>query len=60
MLMSKNSNKMKYINAMRYFGLKSIQEAKGGHVGMTISAAPITYTLFTKFINLNGKDGKWI
>ncbi|MGL5617816.1 MAG: transketolase [Metamycoplasmataceae bacterium] len=54
------NNEMKYINAMRYFGLKAIQEAKGGHVGMAISAAPITYTLFTKFINLNHKDGKWI
>lgn len=50
----------KAINAIRYIGLKSIQEAKGGHVGMTISAAPITYTLYTKFININPKDGKWI
>ncbi len=54
------SKETKFINAMRYFGLKSIQEAKGGHVGMTMSAAPITYTLFTKFINLNPKNAKWI
>jgi transketolase len=52
------SKETKFINAMRYFGLKSIQEAKGGHVGMTMSAAPITYTLFTKFINLNPKNAK--
>ena len=57
--MSKNKE-LEYINAIRYFGLKSIQEAKGGHVGMTMSAAPITYTLFTKFININKNDGKWI
>ena len=50
----------KAINAIRYIGLKAIQEAKGGHVGMTISAAPITYTLYTKFININPSDGKWI
>lgn len=48
------------IGAMRYIGLKAIQCAYGGHVGMTISAAPITFTLFTKFINLNPNDGKWI
>lgn len=48
------------IGAIRYLGLKSIQQAKGGHVGMTISAAPITYTLFTKFININPENGKWI
>lgn len=48
------------IGAIRYLGLKAIQIAQGGHVGMTISAAPITFTLFTKFINLNPNDGKWI
>lgn len=55
-----NEFNKKAINAIRYIGLKAIQEAKGGHVGMTISAAPITYTLYTKFINLNPEDGKWI
>ncbi len=58
--MFKNSFENKAINAMRYVGLKSIQAAKGGHIGMTISAAPITFTLFTKFININPNDGKWI
>ena len=46
----KNDLNHQAIGAIRYIGLKAIQEAKGGHVGMTISAAPITYTLFTKFI----------
>lgn len=58
--MKKNSIDYKSINAMRYLGLKSIQSAKGGHVGMTISAAPITYVLYTKFIKINPHDGKWI
>lgn len=57
---TKNDLNHKAIGAIRYIGLKAIQEAKGGHVGMTISAAPITYTLFTKFIKLNPQDGKWI
>ena len=56
----KNDLNHQAIGAIRYIGLKAIQEAKGGHVGMTISAAPITYTLFTKFIKLNPRDGKWI
>lgn len=57
---TKNDLSHKAIGAIRYIGLKAIQEAKGGHVGMTISAAPITYTLFTKFIKINPKNGKWI
>lgn len=50
----------KAINAIRYIGLKSIQEAKGGHIGMAISAAPITYTLYTKIMNINVENGKYI
>lgn len=57
---TKNDLNHKAIGAIRYIGLKAIQEAKGGHVGMTISAAPITYTLFTKFIKINPANGKWI
>lgn len=58
--MIKNSFDAKAVGAIRYIGLKAIQAAKGGHVGMTISAAPITYTLFTKFIKINPNDSKWI
>lgn len=58
--MIKNDFDKKAIGAIRYIGLKGIQIAGGGHVGMTISAAPITYTLFTRFIKLNPHDGKWI
>lgn len=57
---TKNDLNHKAIGAIRYIGLKVIQEAKGGHVGMTISAAPITYILFTKFIKINPENGKWI
>lgn len=57
---TKNDLNHKAIGAIRYIGLKAIQEAKGGHVGMTISAAPITYILFTKFIKINPENGKWI
>ncbi len=57
---TKNDLNHKAIGAIRYIGLKAIQEAKGGHVGMTISAVPITYVLFTKFIKINPENGKWI
>ncbi len=56
----KNDLNHQAIGAIRYIGLKAIQEAKGGHVGMAISAAPITYILFTKFIKINPENGKWI
>ncbi len=58
-MISNNFDK-KAVGAIRYIGLKAIQNAKGGHIGMTISAAPIAYTLYTKFVNINPNDGKWI
>lgn len=50
----------KYLNAMRSVALQSILNAGQGHTGMAISAIPLIYSLYTKNININIKDGKWI
>ncbi len=50
----------KYVTAMRSIALQAIQKAGQGHTGMAISAAPINYTLFTKFINICKDNPKWI
>lgn len=54
------SNDLKYINAIRALGIQSIYNAKQGHPGMTISAAPLTYSIYTKNINITNIDPKWI
>lgn len=50
---------IKYINAMRIISLEVIHIAKQGHVGMSMSAAPLTYALYTKHINITDKNPKW-
>lgn len=50
----------KYINSMRLISLHAIKKASQGHAGMSMSAAPITYTLFTKHIHLSKENPKWI
>lgn len=50
----------KNINAMRLLSLHAIKLAKQGHVGMSMSAAPLTYTLYTEHINIFKDDPKWI
>lgn len=50
----------KNIIAMRALALNAIKKAGQGHTGMAISAAPLTYTLYTKFININKSNPKWI
>lgn len=48
------------IATMQSLALDSINNAKGGHLGMAIGAAPITYTLYTKQMNINLQNPKWI
>lgn len=49
-----------FINAIRSMGLQAIMQAKQGHPGMTISAAPINYAIFTIGMNITDKNPKWI
>lgn len=50
----------KYVNAMRSLALQAIMKAGQGHTGMAMSACPINYTLYTKFINIAKGQPKWI
>ncbi|MBW0596310.1 transketolase [Mycoplasma anatis] len=56
------SNKLekKLVASMQGIALDSINKAGQGHIGMAIGAAPITYTLFGKHLNINQNDPKWI
>ncbi len=50
----------KYINAMRSLALQAIMKAGQGHTGMAMSACPINYTLYTRFIKIAKGQPKWI
>lgn len=45
---------------LKGLALDIIQNAKGGHPGSTLSAAPIIYTLYTKHIKVNPSMYDWI
>jgi transketolase len=49
----------KAINAIRMLGVDAINLANSGHPGIVLGAAPMTYTLFTKHINVNVKQPMW-
>lgn len=49
-----------FVNAIRSMGLQAIMNAKQGHPGMTISAAPITYATYVAGINIATENPKWI
>ena len=53
-------NASKYVNAIRSLGLQAIMQAKQGHPGMVVSAAPINYAVYTDSINISIDNPNWI
>lgn len=48
------------INNIKVLGIDMIHEAKSGHPGIVLGAAPTIYTLFAKHLNINLNDPYWI
>lgn len=51
---------IKVVNYMRKLGIDMISEAKSGHPGIVLGAAPIIYTLYAKHMKINPQDPTWI
>jgi len=45
---------------IKSLGIDMINEAGSGHPGIVLSAAPIIYTIYSKHMNINPKEPKWI
>ncbi len=50
----------KVVAQIRALALDTIQNAKSGHPGIALGAAPILYTLYSKHLKCNPKDANWI
>lgn len=50
----------KIVNSIRSLGIDMINEAKSGHPGIVLGAAPIIYTLYAKHLKINPKNPEWI
>jgi len=47
------------INTIRTLAMDAVQKANSGHPGMPMAAAPMAYTLWTRFMNHNPADPRW-
>lgn len=47
------------INNIKTLGIDMINNAKSGHPGIVLSAAPILYTLYANHLNVNISDRFW-
>lgn len=50
----------KIVDNIRALGIDMISEAKSGHPGIVLGAAPIITTLYANHIKVNQNDDKWI
>lgn len=57
--MAMNEIEQLNINTLRMLGVDMINKAKSGHPGIVLGAAPIVYTLFTRFINVDPENVYW-
>ena len=47
------------VNAIRSLAIDSVELAKSGHPGLPLGAAPMAYTLFSRFLRHNPIDPGW-
>lgn len=47
------------INAIRGLSIDAIQKANSGHPGLPMGAAPMAYTLWTKYLHHNPRNPHW-
>ncbi|UOQ42965.1 transketolase [Halobacillus salinarum] len=54
-----NSLEQTSINTIRTLAIDAVEKANSGHPGMPMGAAPMAYTLWTKFMNHNPNNSHW-
>jgi len=47
------------INAIRFLAVDMVQKANSGHPGLPLDAAPMAYTLWTRYLRFNPHDPYW-
>ena len=52
-------NHERNINTIRLLAVDAVEQAKSGHPGLPLDAAPMAYTLWTRHLRFNPADPKW-
>lgn len=48
------------VNSLRMLSMDQINKANSGHPGLPLGAAPMAYVLWSKIMNQNPKNSKWV
>ncbi|GAA5904124.1 transketolase family protein [Sporobolomyces salmoneus] len=60
MTFTPNDADFKCINTIRTLALDTVNKANSGHPGAPMGMAPVAHVLFSRFLNCNPSDSKWI
>jgi transketolase len=55
----KNDLELLCVNTLRMLAVDMVEKAKSGHPGMPMGAAPMAFTLWTRFLRHNPKKPSW-
>ena len=47
------------INSIRFLAIDAVEQSNSGHPGLPMGAAPMTFTLWDKFLRFNPKNPHW-
>lgn len=47
------------VNTLRFLAVDAVEQAKSGHPGLPLGAAPMAYTLWDRFLKHNPKNPHW-
>ena len=51
---------IKFVNSIKGLSIDMINKAGSGHPGVALGAAPIIYTLYSRHLNIDLEDDKWV
>ncbi|GAA5882540.1 hypothetical protein JCM16303_002034 [Sporobolomyces ruberrimus] len=60
MTFTPNDADVKCINTIRTLALDTVNKANSGHPGAPMGMAPVAHVLFSRFLNCNPADPKWL
>lgn len=48
------------VNTLRFLAVDAVEEAKSGHPGLPLGAAPMAYVLWDRFLRYNPRNPAWV
>ena len=55
-----NQTDQSCVNTLRFLAVDAVEQAKSGHPGLPLGAAPMAYVLWDRFLKHNPANPQWV